>query len=133
VRTVQPLSDPDVESLVRQRYRAIAVNESRDHSPSETELARKRNARKADQLQAELRAKPRLHDLAINPMLLSLIVLDHSIKLRLPEDRHLLYRDCVEILAARWREFKRDELNLLRSKIKTSHCPARSACCRRLH
>ena len=54
VQTVKPLSDSDIEALVRQRYRAIALSESRDHSPSEAQLAEQRNAQKAEQLLAEL-------------------------------------------------------------------------------
>ena len=97
---------------MRQRYHAIALSESRDRSPSEVQLADRRNTQKAEQLLAELRRNPRLHDLAVNPLLLSLIVLDHSVKLTLPEERHILYRDCVEILAARWRQHGRAELGL---------------------
>ncbi|MBI5302839.1 MAG: SUMF1/EgtB/PvdO family nonheme iron enzyme [Chloroflexi bacterium] len=109
---VQELTDRDIQSLVRQRYRAIALNESRNRSASEAELAERRAATKANTLLGEIRRNPRLHSLAENPLLLSLIVLDHSVKLALPEDRHILYRDCVEILAAKWRKHSRDELNI---------------------
>lgn len=112
VQTVQPLTDSDIQALVKQRYRAIAVQEGAHRSESETELAQRRNANKADQLLKEIKRNTRLHDLAKNPLLLSLIVLDHSVKLVLPEDRHILYRDCVEILAARWRQAHRAELNV---------------------
>jgi formylglycine-generating enzyme required for sulfatase activity/energy-coupling factor transporter ATP-binding protein EcfA2 len=112
VQTVQPLNDEDIESLVRQRYHAIALNESRDQSLVEVELAQRRTTQKADQLLSELRRNQRLHDLAVNPLLLSLIVLDHSVKLVLPDERHILYRDCVEILAARWRQHSRAQLGL---------------------
>jgi formylglycine-generating enzyme required for sulfatase activity len=112
VQTVQPLDDESIDALVRQRYRAIALNESRSRSSSEAELVQKRTAQKAEQLLVELRRNPRLHALAVNPLLLSLIVLDHSVKLVLPEERHILYRDCVEILAARWRQHGRAQLGL---------------------
>jgi len=112
VQTVQPLKYADINALVRQRYHAIALNESRNRSAAEVEVVRNRTAQKAEQLLVELRRNPRLYALAVNPLLLSLIVLDHSIKLVLPEERHILYRDCVEILAARWRQHGRAQLGL---------------------
>lgn len=112
VQTVQPLKHADINALVRQRHHAIALNESRNRSAAEAELVRKRTAQKAEQLLVELRRNPRLYALAVNPLLLSLIVLDHSIKLVLPGERHILYRDCVEILAARWRQHGRAQLGL---------------------
>ena len=112
VQTVQKLTAQDIQALVRQRYRAIALNESSDRTPSEIELAQRRAATKAEQLLAEIRRNDRLRQLAENPLLLSLIVLDHSVKLVLPEERHILYRDCVEILAAKWRQRSRAELNV---------------------
>jgi len=42
-------------------------------------------------------------------MLLSLIVLVHYLKVELPDERVLLYRDCVEILTERWQQAKRLE------------------------
>jgi HEAT repeat protein len=110
VQTIQPLDDQDISGLVHQRYRAIALNESRDRSASEVELAQRRVANKADQLLGEIRRNVRLHSLAVNPLLLSLIVLVHSVRLVLPEELHILYRDCIEILAARWRQSKSAEL-----------------------
>ncbi len=112
VLTVQKLTDEDIAALVRQRYRAIAINESPHRPASEVDLAQRRAANKADQLLGEIKRNPRLRLLAENPLLLSLIVLDHSVKLVLPEDRHILYRDCVEILAAKWRKHSRGELNV---------------------
>lgn len=112
VQTVQPLKDADIKALVRQRYHAIALSESRDRSAAEVELVRKRTTQKAEQLLEELRRNPRLYALAVNPLLLSLIVLDHSVNLGLPKERHILYRDCVEILAARWRQHGRAQLGL---------------------
>src|SRR5262249_4477134 len=44
--------------------------------------------------------------LATNPMLLSLITLLHYVRLRLPENRPILYRDCIELLLDRWELYK---------------------------
>lgn len=64
---------------------------------------------RAERLITKIEATPRLAQLATNPLLLSLIVLVHSVKVELPEERLLLYRDCVEILTERWQRFKREE------------------------
>ncbi|HZR41923.1 MAG TPA: SUMF1/EgtB/PvdO family nonheme iron enzyme [Ktedonobacteraceae bacterium] len=49
---------------------------------------------------------------ATNPMLLSLIVLVHFLKVELPEDRQFLYRDCVEILTEQWQKSKAEEAGI---------------------
>jgi hypothetical protein len=49
----------------------------------------------------QLSANPRLFELALNPMLLSLIVLVQRVRGLIPEHRHLLYEECVNILVER--------------------------------
>jgi len=55
----------------------------------------------AGQLLDTLKANERIADLAVNPMLLSLIVLVQYVKRIIPERRHLLYDECVKILVER--------------------------------
>jgi predicted NACHT family NTPase len=55
----------------------------------------------ATQLLDTLKANKRIADLAVNPMLLSLIVLVQYVKRIIPERRHLLYDECVKILVER--------------------------------
>ncbi len=55
----------------------------------------------AQQLLDALRANPRIRELAINPMLLSLIALVQYVKRLIPDRRHVLYDECVKILIER--------------------------------
>lgn len=56
---------------------------------------------------AELRAAALdLHDLAQNPMLLTVMAVVHTYKGTLPRERARLYRDCVELLLWNWQRHK---------------------------
>lgn len=111
-QTVQPLAPPQITRLVRQRYRAYALLEGAGQSDDRKKFLENEKANRAQALLDKLQRTPRLRDLAENPLLLSLIVLVHSVKYEFPEERHILYRDCVEILTERWRQYKKGELVL---------------------
>lgn len=55
----------------------------------------------ADQLLRTFKANPRIAELAVNPMLLSLIVLVQYVRRLIPDRRHVLYDECVKILVER--------------------------------
>jgi len=55
----------------------------------------------AVQLISALEANPRIAELAVNPMLLSLIVLVQYVKRLIPDRRDLLYDECIKILVER--------------------------------
>jgi formylglycine-generating enzyme required for sulfatase activity len=112
VRTVQPLNDQALDDLVHKRYRAIAVGEGVGSSPQRQIDLANTFAAQANRLLADLHRNRSLRALTTNPLLLSLIVLVHLTKVKLPEQRHLLYRDCVEILTERWQARKREEAGL---------------------
>lgn len=108
-QTVQPLTLPQITRLVRQRYRAYALGEGAG-APDDRKLFLERDKRqRAERLLGTLQRNSRLRDLAENPLLLSLIVLVHSVKYEFPEERHILYRDCIEILTDRWQQQKKGE------------------------
>ena len=83
VLTVQRLSWELIKQLVKQWY--VALDESS----------------LADQLLNTLEQNPRIYELAINPMLLSLIVLVQYVRRLIPDRRHVLYDECVKILVER--------------------------------
>ncbi len=56
----------------------------------------------ATDLIARLNRNPRIQALAANPLLLSLIVLVYEAQLDLPDRRAELYRECVDVLLAKW-------------------------------
>lgn len=55
----------------------------------------------ADDLLHTLKTNPRIYELAVNPMLLSLIALVQYVKRLIPDRRHVLYDECVKILVER--------------------------------
>ncbi len=55
----------------------------------------------ATQLLDTLKVNVRIYELAVNPMLLSLIVLVQYVKRLIPDRRHILYDECVKILVER--------------------------------
>ena len=116
VRTVQNLQAGEIRALVKQRYKAIATSETVLRSEQESRDVTRKMMERAERLIEKIENAPRLNQLATNPMLLSLIVLVHSVKVELPEERLLLYRDCVEILAESWQQFKREELGIQREQ-----------------
>lgn len=81
--TIQPLSQESIYELVTKWFESL--KSPRDAAP----------------LLDSIEANNRLRELAINPMLLSLIVLVQYVKKVIPDKRHLLYAECVNILIER--------------------------------
>lgn len=79
----------------------------------ETTLAGRASAdilRQADEqagrLLAAVEGNPRIADLAVNPLLLTVVALVHRYRGQLPERRSELYEEAVEVLLGRWDEAK---------------------------
>ncbi len=106
IQTVQPLHAGATRALIKQRYRAIALTETAHWSSVDAAPLLREMQRRSERLIKKIESTPRLAQLATNPLLLSLIVLVHRVKLELPEERVLLYRDCIEILAEQWQRRK---------------------------
>lgn len=116
IRNVQELDDRSIRQLVGLRYKTTAVSEGMGLSKQEQEDLKKKYQTQADQLLADLQRNKSLRALTTNPLLLALIVLVHMVKISLPEERHILYRDCVEILTERWRESQRANAGIQRQR-----------------
>jgi len=80
---IQPLSPELISELVKKWY--ISLNEP--------DLAA--------ELLGTLKENPRIFELAVNPMLLSLIVLVQCVRRLIPDKRHVLYDECINILIER--------------------------------
>jgi len=107
-RTLEPLGEGEIAALVRHHYRILKEANPADYQEKRRHLGRD----PAEHLLGELKKHPGLRRIADNPLLLTLIVLVHSVGVELPERRNVLYRDCVEILAERWRQTERPGLRL---------------------
>jgi len=64
----------------------------------------RRAAEQASSLLAAVEGNPRVRELAVNPLLLTVIALVHRYRVRLPERRAELYEECVEVLLGYWDE-----------------------------
>jgi len=113
LRTVQELSPQAVQDLVIRRYRAIAIGEGIGRSEQEQQDLIQQYEVRAQKLLVELKQNESLRLLTPNPLLLSLIVLVSLVRVKLPEQRHILYRDCVEILTERWQAERRAQSGAL--------------------
>jgi hypothetical protein len=109
-RTVQPLEKHERKLLIKHRYKAISAVEKIGRTQAEARGIDIHLQEREHSLIERLESLPRLAQLATNPMLLSLITLVHFLKVELPDERVLLYRDCVEILTEKWQRYKRDEM-----------------------
>lgn len=100
--TIQKLSADHIRNFVHKWYEHIARLQSHDQDESAKVYLRKEYAQRGQALLEVIFKNERISQLAINPMLLSLITLVHYVKVRLPEQRHLLYHECIDILVEQW-------------------------------
>ena len=91
--TLADLTSAQMDQFVGAWYAAIAA--------TDPVIAAQCDARIAE-LRGALRARPDLRLLGVRPLLLTIMALVHLRQRNLPEDRASLYRECVEILLARW-------------------------------
>ncbi|MCP4423983.1 MAG: SUMF1/EgtB/PvdO family nonheme iron enzyme [Chloroflexi bacterium] len=64
--------------------------------------ARAEAARQAADLQEAVLTNPRVRDLAVNPLLLTVVAMVHRYRAKLPENRAELYNECTEVLLGHW-------------------------------
>jgi len=100
--TIQKLTAEHIRSFVHKWYEHIARLQSHDQDENAKAYLHKEYAQRGETLLEVIFKNERISSLAINPMLLSLITLVHYVKVRLPDQRHLLYRECIDILVEQW-------------------------------
>lgn len=98
--TVQPLSDDDIKSFVEKWYFA---------RPGDAVFRRERTKHLIDTIMN----KPRIKELASNPLMLTIIALVHRNEAELPNERVQLYEKCVSALIEKW-----DAAKLMKSDAK---------------
>ena len=102
VTTVRDFDQAAVERFVR--HWSLAVEVALAGRRSRT-IERQAEAQ-AEGLLAAIRANERVRELAVNPLLLTVIALVHRYRAHLPERRAELYEECVEVLLGYWDEAK---------------------------
>ena len=109
---IQDLDEGSRTRLVRQRYKAIAIEESSEKTKQERQAIEQNYQYRAVQLLDRVKINTHLRELTHNPLLLTLIVLIDAAGIVIPDQRHELYRDCVLVLADTWRRKKLEEARL---------------------
>ncbi|MCA9995346.1 MAG: SUMF1/EgtB/PvdO family nonheme iron enzyme [Anaerolineales bacterium] len=96
VHTLQGLTDDQVQQFVASWYNALVVL---------GEMSAGQAKVKVESLQTAAR-RPRLRELAENPMLLTIMTIVQTYYGTLPDERAKLYQQCVETLLLRWQRHK---------------------------
>jgi formylglycine-generating enzyme required for sulfatase activity len=102
VTTVRDFSQSDIERFVKYWSRAVEVALAGGESPYVLREAK----RQAEMLLAAVQGNERVRQLAVNPLLLTVIALVQRYRAQLPERRTELYEEAVEVLLGKWDEAK---------------------------
>jgi len=97
--TVRDFSDADIAQFLRNWHLAVAVGEM---GPGPD--AQARAAAQTQQLLNAIQANERVRELALNPLLLTVIALVHRDRVKLPDRRAELYAEAVDVLLGKWDE-----------------------------
>lgn len=97
--TVRDFTLADVEQFLKHWHRLVAVGQL---GPGES--ADVFAASQTAQLMSAIRGNERVRDLAINPLLLTVIALVHRDRVKLPDRRAELYDEAVDVLLGKWDE-----------------------------
>ncbi|RLC91463.1 MAG: hypothetical protein DRI77_13785, partial [Chloroflexi bacterium] len=98
--TVRDFDRAAVERFVRNWSTAVEVALAGRRSPT----IERRAAGQAEGLLAAIQDNERVRELAVNPLLLTVIALVHRYRAKLPERRAELYEECIEVLLGYWDE-----------------------------
>ena len=97
--TVRDFSMEDVEVFLSQWHRLVAIGQM---GPGET--AEAFAADQTAQLLGAIDKNDRVRELAINPLMLTVIALIHRDRVKLPDRRAELYQEAVDVLLGKWDE-----------------------------
>jgi formylglycine-generating enzyme required for sulfatase activity len=102
VTTVRDFTQADIERFVTYWNRAVEVTLAGGETPYALQEAR----RQSEALLRAIQGSERVRDLAVNPLLLTVIALVQRYRAQLPERRTELYEEAVEVLLGKWDEAK---------------------------
>lgn len=99
---VRDFSPSEVRQFIRDWTCALEITLAQSDAPEVLRLA----DAQAEKLIQAIDTNPRVADLAVNPLLLTVIALVHRYRAQLPERRSELYEEVVEVLLGHWDEAK---------------------------
>ncbi|MGB8646643.1 MAG: hypothetical protein WCF84_15490, partial [Anaerolineae bacterium] len=107
--TVQDFTLADVKEFLTHWHRLVAIGQM---GPGES--AEHFAAEQTGQLLHAIASNPRVRDLAVNPLMLTVIALVHRDRVKLPDRRAELYEEAVDVLLGKWDEARGvDQLSVL--------------------
>jgi formylglycine-generating enzyme required for sulfatase activity len=106
---VREFSPAEVRQFVRDWTRVVESALAGSDAPEVLRLADEQSGR----LIKSIDNNPRVAELAVNPLLLTVIALVHRYRAQLPERRSELYEEAVEVLLGHWDEAKGLETDLI--------------------
>jgi predicted NACHT family NTPase len=115
--TIQKLSQEHIRTFIGKWYENLAAIQAKGEELDQAATASlfaEYQAKATNLIRVILDKKnPGIRELAVNPMLLSLVALVHYVKYKLPEQRHRLYQECLDILIEQWDTSKDVKFSLL--------------------
>ena len=99
--TVRDFTLADVERFLTHWHRLVAVGQMDPGASAEAYAADQTR-----QLSSAITANERIRDLAINPLMLTVIAMVHRDRVKLPDRRAELYAEAVDVLLGKWEEAK---------------------------
>ena len=97
--TVRDFTLQDVQKFLSHWHRLVAIGQMEPGPTAEAYAAAQ-----TDQLMTAIRDKQQIRDLAINPLMLTVIALVHRDRVKLPDRRAELYAEAVDVLLGKWDE-----------------------------
>lgn len=97
--TVQDFSLADVREFLTHWHRLVAIGQLGPGTSAEHFAASQTN-----QLLNAITSNPRVRELAVNPLMLTVIALVHRDRVKLPDRRAELYAEAVDVLLGKWDE-----------------------------
>ena len=97
--TVQDFTLSDVAHFLRYWHQLVYAGQMGSGEPAVHAAARQ-----TEDLMAAIRGNERIRELAINPLLLTVIALVHQERVKLPDRRAELYAEAVAVLLGKWDE-----------------------------
>ena len=98
VTTVRDFTGADIERFARHWNRAVEVVLAGDA----TDYALRKAEAEADKLITAIQSNSRVRELAVNPLLLTVIALVQRYRAQLPDRRVELYEEAIEVLLVQW-------------------------------
>jgi formylglycine-generating enzyme required for sulfatase activity len=99
--TVRDFTLADVERFLSNWHRLVAIGQMGPGQSAEAYAAEQTR-----QLLQAIEANERVRELAINPLLLTVIAMVHRDRVKLPDRRAELYAEAVDVLLGKWEEAK---------------------------